>query len=407
MLKVGFSLVMQFLIIFVLGLASSGFVFTSVVSHTTDQTHAAPTRQNASGGCIAKLADVMFVLDSSSSVGSSNFIKMKLFVKQIIRFFSVDLNYTRIGVMTFSNEPKIWFGLDAYATEKEIFQAIDNITYLEGGTYTEHALETLRMEGFAHERPGDMAPNIAIIITDGFSHYPEATQIQAEGLRRHGVTLFAIGIGNSTDKAELEGIASTDDVGHKLAYQVDTFDGLKRLESVVAYATCEVNLNETWHLNTTMETVTMTEPTVGCRDLIPNCDGYGRDVCSDYEPWARKNCPYFCRFCAGVTYTVPPCQDKVKCSEYGTYVCTKLSMFLWAKENCPVYCGMCRNSTMPPAAFTTTPTTTPTPIDLSSNHRLVRIFILHDSNICIHNLSYMLYGRVQYIINTVDQIVLL
>ncbi|KAK3605646.1 hypothetical protein CHS0354_032597 [Potamilus streckersoni] len=372
MAKMGSSSVLQFLIIFLLGITSSGFLLTTFLTAnpTTDQMHATPASKNTSGGCIAKIADVMFVLDSSSSVGATNFIKMKLFVKQIIRFFNVDFNYTRIGVMTFSNEPKIWFGLEAYGTEKEIFKAIDNITYLEGGTYTEHALETLRLEGFAHERAGDMAPNIAIVITDGFSHYPEATQIQAEGLRRNGVTLFAVGIGNSTDKTELEGIASTNDVGQKLAYHVDTFDGLRSLESVVAYDTCDVKLNETWLINTTMETVPMTDATVSCRDLIPNCDGYGRDVCSDYEPWARKNCPYFCRMCAGVTYTVPPCQDKVKCSEYGTYVCTKLSMFMWAKENCPVYCGMCSNTTMPPAAFTTTPTTATT------------TFGCHDVGIC-------------------------
>ena len=35
-----------------------------------------------------------------------------------------------------------------------------------------------------------------------------------------------------------------------------------------------------------------------CVDVHDNCHGFGRDVCSDYEQWARAHCAATCRFCS-------------------------------------------------------------------------------------------------------------
>lgn len=41
-----------------------------------------------------------------------------------------------------------------------------------------------------------------------------------------------------------------------------------------------------------------------CRDVIPNCDIYQSDTCTnpDYYMWARYNCFKFCKFCQPGAY---------------------------------------------------------------------------------------------------------
>lgn len=49
----------------------------------------------------------------------------------------------------------------------------------------------------------------------------------------------------------------------------------------------------------TRSTSTVTTPTTECVDVSPDCDTYPRDSCSDYEPYARRNCARTCGYCPG------------------------------------------------------------------------------------------------------------
>ena len=98
--------------------------------------------------CIAKVADVVFVVDTSGSIGRPNFERIKEFIKDVVLTFDVDYRYTRVGLIEFSTTPKIEFKLFEKNNITELLDAIDNITYSGGGTSTSDALELMRLEGF-------------------------------------------------------------------------------------------------------------------------------------------------------------------------------------------------------------------------------------------------------------------
>ena len=78
----------------------------------------------------------MFVVDSSGSIGIDNFVKVKNFLKQTINYFDVGTNLTRVGMITFNQQPRLQFGLNKYNTRTGLQSAVDNIVYSQGGTNT-------------------------------------------------------------------------------------------------------------------------------------------------------------------------------------------------------------------------------------------------------------------------------
>ena len=83
-----------------------------------------------------KLADVMFVVDSSGSIGIDNFVKVKNFLKQTIGYFDIGTNFTRVGMITFNQQPTLQFGLNQYNKGLGLQAAVDGIVYSQGGTNT-------------------------------------------------------------------------------------------------------------------------------------------------------------------------------------------------------------------------------------------------------------------------------
>lgn len=54
-----------------------------------------------------KKIDIIFLIDSSSSVGKSNFHSELRFVIKFLSDFNVSYNYTRVSILTFSSQEKI------------------------------------------------------------------------------------------------------------------------------------------------------------------------------------------------------------------------------------------------------------------------------------------------------------
>lgn len=54
-----------------------------------------------------KKMDIIFLIDSSSSVGKSNFRSELRFVIKFLSDFNVSYNYTRVSIVTFSSQQKI------------------------------------------------------------------------------------------------------------------------------------------------------------------------------------------------------------------------------------------------------------------------------------------------------------
>jgi von Willebrand factor type A domain len=119
-----------------------------------------------------KRLEMIFLVDSSSSVGKENFVNEISFVKRLLSDFNVSFNYTRVALITFSSRSKIvsaCFGLPPFVIS-ETFQIvhinqiseastdndkcillnhqIPNITYSGGGTNTYSALVKAKVRKF-------------------------------------------------------------------------------------------------------------------------------------------------------------------------------------------------------------------------------------------------------------------
>ncbi|ESN97756.1 hypothetical protein HELRODRAFT_85202 [Helobdella robusta] len=102
-------------------------------------------------GCNNSVADIVFVVDGSGSIGYDNFDKVKIFLKKFIAALNIgpdpNLN-SRISVVQFSGIVQVEFKLNDYSTLEEYQAAIGNIVYLSQGTQTDKALDYLATQSF-------------------------------------------------------------------------------------------------------------------------------------------------------------------------------------------------------------------------------------------------------------------
>ncbi|XP_060597224.1 cartilage matrix protein-like [Ruditapes philippinarum] len=184
--------------------------------------------------CQGKNADVMFVVDMSSSIWSVHFKQQLQFLADITSFF--DIGKTRVGMITFSNNSVVQFYLDQYSTQEDIRRAILSVQTLGGLTYTNLALKTTRYEMFSveHGSRRDVA-HICMVITDGVSRYPRQTAVEARLLHQAGIDVFAIGVGDEIDVNELHAIASKP----QYVFEVNGYGALKQFEEILAVRACE------------------------------------------------------------------------------------------------------------------------------------------------------------------------
>ena len=182
----------------------------------------------------------MFVLDSSGSIGNTNFQKIRNFVNMVISDLDITPRRTQVGVIVFSTDVSVSFNLNSYSNRQELTSAVNRIPYLGSGTNTADALYTLINQGYVGARPvAQGVPRVAMVVTDGMSDNPALTKTAAEALRRvPSITTYAIGIG-SAKITELRTIASTRN-GQKLVRYISNFDltELERLQEDLREQAC-------------------------------------------------------------------------------------------------------------------------------------------------------------------------
>ncbi|KAF5896158.1 collagen alpha-6(VI) chain-like, partial [Clarias magur] len=158
--------------------------------------------------CKANLADIVFLVDGSSSIGDANFLRVKKFLHDFIVALDVTLNKVKVGIVQFSNNPQDEVQLGQYADKNDLLEKVDNLSQLGGGTETGKALQFIGDNYFTNSsgsRISQSVPQIAVVITDGGS--ADEMKIPATELRRKGVLIFTIGVGKDSI-TELESIAN-------------------------------------------------------------------------------------------------------------------------------------------------------------------------------------------------------
>ena len=158
--------------------------------------------------------DLVFVLDSSGSIGIVNFQLIRNFVTNIIQNLDIGPDKNRVGVIVYSNTATVQFSLNTHQTNVSLLNAVASIPYIGRGTDTADGIITCIQQfntQFGARPKSSGIPRIAIVVTDGRSNSPPATIAAAKRAHAARILTYAVGVGSNIDMVELNAIASDPD----------------------------------------------------------------------------------------------------------------------------------------------------------------------------------------------------
>lgn len=189
-------------------------------------------------GCKTVHYDLVFLLDTSSSVGKEDFEKVRQWVANLVDTFEVGPDRTRVGVVRYSDRPTPAFQLGHFGSREEVKAAARSLAYHGGNTNTGDALRYITAHSFSLReggRPGDRAfKQVAILLTDGRSQ--DLVLGAASAAHRAGIRIFAVGVGEAL-KEELEEIASQPKSAH--VFHVSDFNAIDKIRGKLRRRLCE------------------------------------------------------------------------------------------------------------------------------------------------------------------------
>ncbi|XP_069589428.1 collagen alpha-3(VI) chain isoform X1 [Ranitomeya imitator] len=167
--------------------------------------------------------DIVFLLDGSVNVGSSNFPLVRDFLVNVINNLGVSSEGTRVGLAQFSDTPRTEFYLSTLTSKPDLLERLGQLR-IKGGNLLNigSAIQFVLRNHFtrsAGSRIEDKIPQLLVVLAAGKSS--DNIQSAAVDLTRSGVLTFCIGVGNA-DKEELETIA----FNPSLVYEMEDFEAL-------------------------------------------------------------------------------------------------------------------------------------------------------------------------------------
>ncbi|KAI4897608.1 hypothetical protein NFI96_009506, partial [Prochilodus magdalenae] len=192
--------------------------------------------------CRESPLELVFVIDSSESVGPKNFEMVKDFINALIDRLSVSREATRVGVVLYSHVDMVVVSLQQLLDQAAVKAAVRNMPYLGEGTFTGRAIRRATRL-FQASRPG--VRKVAVVITDGLADRRDNVQLKyaVDGAHAAGIEMFVIGVVNPSDplstefQREVNYIASDPDDEH--AHLIDDFIYLPALETVLLRRICD------------------------------------------------------------------------------------------------------------------------------------------------------------------------
>nr|BAH22727.1 complement factor B precursor [Nematostella vectensis] len=178
--------------------------------------------------------DLVFVFDSSASVGEDNFRKGIQFARTIIDEFGISAtpSGTRVAVIVFSDAAQVIFNLKSnrIVDKEEAVRRLENLQFQGGGTATKLALQAV-IDTVTPELRNN-SKKALFLITDGKSNKGGSPDRPAKVLRAgFNFEIFAIGVSDSVDKDELKSIASEPFRTH--VYQIKDYATLVKLKELI------------------------------------------------------------------------------------------------------------------------------------------------------------------------------
>lgn len=84
--------------------------------------------------------NIAFIVDSSGSIGRSNWERVKRFVKALISKLDVRNSGTRVAAIAYSTNPEVVTRFRSYQGTDHVNRLIDTMRFQRGFTYTDKAL---------------------------------------------------------------------------------------------------------------------------------------------------------------------------------------------------------------------------------------------------------------------------
>ena len=184
---------------------------------------------------------MVFILDQSGSVGRTNHDLAIQFIKNVVQFFTISPDTTRVGFVGYGSGSRIDFNLDDHTNLNSLLNGIREISYTGGGTATDLGLnDAAQILNPANNRGARQAsegiPKIAILITDGKSNSRYWTTQAARNIKSQGVQVYTIGIVRP-DVSELQIVSSDPDSDH--VFLLNSYNDAAGFVDFISMQTCD------------------------------------------------------------------------------------------------------------------------------------------------------------------------
>lgn len=153
-------------------------------------------------------ADIIFLVDSSGSIGKEHFQLVREFLYDVIKSLAVGENDFRFALVKFNGNPHTEFLLNTYHSKQEVLSHISNMSFTGGSNQTGEGLEYViqnHLTEAAGSRARDGVPQVIVVLTDGRSDGRLA--LPPAELASAGLNVFAVGV-ERAEEATLREIAS-------------------------------------------------------------------------------------------------------------------------------------------------------------------------------------------------------
>ncbi|XP_057600202.1 collagen alpha-3(VI) chain isoform X3 [Hippopotamus amphibius kiboko] len=153
-------------------------------------------------------ADIIFLVDSSWSIGKEHFQLVREFLYDVIKSLAVGENDFRFALVQFNGNPHTEFLLNTYRSKQEVLSHVSNMSYIGGSNQTGKGLEYVMQNHLteaAGSRARDGVPQVIVVLTDG--HSKDGLALPSAELKSADVNVFAIGV-EDADEGALKEIAS-------------------------------------------------------------------------------------------------------------------------------------------------------------------------------------------------------
>ncbi|NXF93472.1 VWA2 protein, partial [Eubucco bourcierii] len=185
-------------------------------------------------GCQAQSLDLVFAVDASAGVGLENFLRLRGFVRSSSLHFSINRDATQMALVAYGSRAHTAFALDTHPTSgSALLQAIGQLPFLGGSASARTALlhvfgDVVTVQKGA--RPG--VNKVVVVLTNGGGM--EDAAAPAQQLRRSGVLVFVVAIGDAQRDVLLRVAGSPDYLVH-----ISSYEDLQYYQDLIIERICE------------------------------------------------------------------------------------------------------------------------------------------------------------------------